>query len=161
MSLHAAGLDHRLYLLSAVLTHAAVGYTLATVFADHPRSGLGGGVLPDLDLLFAPAWSFPFVHRGLTHTPLFAAGIAAALFAAGRRRAAGGAALGIGSHLVVDTLTRSGVPWLYPLSPDGLGVGLSVHSLAPSVAVWALLLAVLSLHRRRARARGGRPNDAT
>lgn len=159
MSFHAAGLDHRLYLLSAVLTHAAVGYTLATVFAEHPLSGVVGGVLPDLDLLFAPGWSFPFVHRGLTHTPLFAAAFVGALFAVGRRRAAGGAALGAASHLVVDTLTKRGVPWLYPLSADGFGVDLSVHSLVPSVAVWALVVALLSLHRRARRRRS--PNDAT
>lgn len=151
MSIHGAGLDHRMYVLLAVLTHAAVGFTLAAVLTDnHPVAGVVGAVLPDVDLLFAPAWEFPFVHRGLTHTPLFGALVVAGVLVAGPLRWAGpGAALGYLSHLLVDTLTASGVVWLYPLSTASYAVDASVHSVERGAVVWMLLVVVLLFERYR------------
>lgn len=153
VSVHAAGFDHRVYVFFAVLTHAAVGYTLVSVLTDdHPAVGVVGGVLPDVDLLFAPSWTFPFVHRGVTHTLLFVGVVAGAALASDAARwAARGAALGLVSHLVVDTFTRSGVRWLYPLSRDAVAVDASIHSPGPSVLLWSLLLSALLFRRRRAR----------
>lgn len=177
MSIHGAGLDHRLYVLFAVLTHAAIGYAIVAWTTDGPpAAGLAGAVLPDVDLLFAPEWSFPLVHRGLTHTPLFGLAVVGAVAATAtlrERRVAerwsewrtaaptpgqlgGAVALGDGSHLVVDSLTASGVPWLYPASPNGYGVDLAVHAVEHGVAIWAVLLGLL-LVRRWARSGGRTP----
>lgn len=68
-------------------------------------------------------------HRCLTHTPVFAAVLAAAvswgLAATDARPAAVlvGAALGTGclAHLFGDSLTNSGVPWLWPLRSRSTG----------------------------------------
>lgn len=155
MSIHGAGLDHRLYVLFAVLTHAALGYALVSVTTGRaPLAGLAAAVLPDADLLFAPEWTFPFVHRGLTHTPLFGGTVVVAVVVwASRgseswsltrsrlrsRRLGAAVVLGYGSHLVVDSLTASGVPWLYPLSSVGYGVDLSVHAVEHGLVIWAVL----------------------
>lgn len=151
MSVHAAGLDHRLYVLLAVLTHAAVGYALAVVLTDgHPAAGVVGAVLHDVDLLFAPAWQYPFVHRGLTHAPLFGGFVVGVVLAVAPLRWAGpGVALGYLSHLVVDTLTPSGVPWLFPLSETGYAVDASVHAVERQPVVWLSVLAVLLIDRYR------------
>lgn len=162
MSIHGAGLDHRAYVLFAVLTHAAIGYTLVSIATDSaPLAGVAGAVVPDIDLLFAPGWPFPFVHRGLTHTPLFAVVVVGAVVAwerygsepTGRspfegHRIGAAVTLGYGSHLVVDSLTASGVPWLYPLSTAGYGVVASIHAVEHGLVIWSVLGTVLLLHRR-------------
>ena len=161
VSVHGAGLGHRAYVLFAVLTHAAIGYALVSVATDRsPRAGVAGAVLPDVDLLFAPGWAFPFVHRGLTHTPLFGAVVAGLAWGYQRvgprtsslRRGWGpgvAVALGYGSHLVVDSFTARGVPWLYPLSSAGYGVDLRIHAVEHGLAIWGVLGAVWLVRRRR------------
>ncbi|MGM0591289.1 MAG: metal-dependent hydrolase [Halobacteriota archaeon] len=151
MSVHAASLDHRLYVLLAVFTHGAIGFTLASVLTDdHPAAGVVGAVLPDVDLLFAPAWQFPLVHRGVTHTLLFGGFVVGVSLAVPPlRRVAPGVALGYLSHLVVDTLTSSGVMWLYPLLNTSYAVDASIHAVERTVAIWTALLAVLLFDRRR------------
>lgn len=156
MSIHCADLDHRTYVVFAVLTHAAVGYVIVSASTGRsPLTGAGAAVLPDMDLLFAPDWAFPFVHRGLTHSPLFGVGVVVAVGLWERRRASsyrGGrtvaATLGFGSHLALDSLTASGVPWLYPLSTTGYGVELAIHAPAHAAVVWACLGAIWLRWRR-------------
>lgn len=163
VSVHAAPLDHRAYVLFAVLTHALVGYTLAAVVGRAPTGAVVGAVVPDVDLLFAPAWSFPFVHRGLTHTPVFATAVVGAVVAWRRqsvvtlpsdrvgRLSAVAVGLGYGSHLVLDSLTASGVPWLYPVSTTGYGVDAGIHGIEYGVAIWVVAVAVLLVRRRTGR----------
>lgn len=163
MSIHAAGLDHRLYVLLAVVTHAAIGFTLAAVLTKHrPAAGVVGAVLPDVDLLFDPAWGFPLVHRGLTHTPLFGGFVVGVVVAAPAvRRAGPGVAVGYLSHLLVDTFTQSGVAWLYPITETNYAVDASVHAVERAPVVWALLLGTLAVHRTRRRtARSRQPPEA-
>lgn len=159
VSVHAAPLDHRAYVLFAVLTHAVVGYTLAAVVGRARVGGAVGAVVPDVDLLFVPGWSFPFVHRGLTHTPLFAALLVGVLVWARRQttiptladrfRAISPSmvALGYGSHLVLDSFTASGVPWLYPLSTAGYGVDVAIHAVEHGAAIWLVAGTILLIRR--------------
>ena len=145
-------LDHLAYLLFAVTTHAALGYALVAGFTDRPRrAGVVGAVLPDVDLLFPLAWSFPLNHRGLTHTLAFAA-VVTALFAAARRPrwSAGAAALGLASHLLVDSFTTSGVAWLYPLTTERVAVAASIHSGWGAVLLWGFVALVAADGRRSA-----------
>lgn len=114
---------------AALLVYAPVGFVLLLV--DPSLAVLGGlgsvalARLPDYDL------RVPFVdHRGVTHTLLFLGAVAAVLGAAGHLLADGfgtdqpqTASLGVvvagvavGSHLLADALTPSGVPLLWPLS---------------------------------------------
>jgi inner membrane protein len=157
VSIHGAGLDHRLYVLVAVVTHALVGYTLVSVFRTAPPlAGLVGGVLPDVDLLFAPDWSFPLVHRGLTHTPVCGAVVVGAVWLgaswrsdrqssrrSGLRGTATALALGYGSHLVLDSLTVSGVPWLYPVAAVQYGVDAGIHGPGATLLLWLCCAFVL------------------
>lgn len=81
------------------------------------RLGAAAAVSPDLDLAFRHGGPYPFVHRGLVHTPLVLAGLAVAVTVdTGSRRARAVVGVAGGAHLLVDSLTATGVPWLYPLS---------------------------------------------
>lgn len=164
VSIHGAGLDHRLYVLAAVLTHALVGYTLVSLWGTSSAlAGLVGAILPDIDLLFAPAWSFPLVHRGLTHTPLCGAVVVGAVWLGTSwtfdqrsspilvgRGLPTSMSLGYGSHLVLDSFTVSGVSWLYPLSTVRLGVDAEIHGFEASLLLW-LCCTVILVRRRRFR----------
>jgi inner membrane protein len=86
----------------------------------------GAAILPDIDLVL-PAIGVPdsltLGHRGATHSLIFAliiaAGITLVLAAAQLpvRRIAIAATAAIGSHALLDTLTRGpGVAWLWPFS---------------------------------------------
>jgi inner membrane protein len=150
MSIHGASLEHRVYVLRAVFTHAVIGFTLAYGYSRSVGwAGVLGAVVPDIDLLFSPAWQSPFVHRGLTHTPFLGGVVVAALLVTGRRRVALGVAIGFLSHLVLDSLTKSGVMWLYPLSVHHFAFDISVHSLGPTLVIWTVVLAVVAVRWRR------------
>lgn len=153
-SMHAADLDHRLYLLAAVATHAAVGYALAEALAGgRPLAGALGGVLPDVDLLFSPAWEYPFVHRGATHTLAFVMLVVAATAALDRDARTSSSAVavsaGLVSHLALDSLSPAGIAWLYPLADARVALGAPVHALPVDVALVVVAIAVVLAVRRR------------
>lgn len=150
VSLSGPSLDHLAYLTFAVATHAAVGHALVSAFTERaPRAGAVGAVLPDVDLLFPLAWAFPFAHRGLTHTLAFAAAVAAAVaLARVPRWSARAAAVGLSSHLLVDSFTKSGVAWLYPLATDRIAVAASVHSGWGAALLWGVVAVALLVGRR-------------
>lgn len=130
---------HALYLLVAIATHCVLGYALArAAVGTAGAAGMAGALAPDVDLLTGPQWPAPFVHRGLTHTPLFAVVLVGAAYLLAGRRAAAAVGLGVTSHLVVDSLTASGIMWLYPLSDHSFGLAAGVHGPAPTLALWAL-----------------------
>ena len=135
---------------AALLLYAPVGFLLLSV---DPALAVLGGVgtvalarLPDYDL------RVPFVrHRGVTHTLAFLAVVAAALgwvghlfageFGTSPTRTAGlgvvVAVVAVGSHLLADALTPSGVPLLWPLSRRRFSV--SVATATSPVANYGLL----------------------
>lgn len=138
--------DHYVFLASAIATHAVVGYALVRVFTSAPPAlGIFAGVAPDVDLLFAPTWEFPLVHRGLTHTPLLlgvALGGLLLLDVYGNTvlpdDAVVGAGIAVLSHLVIDSFTNAGIMWLYPLSVRHFAYDLSIHSFAGTLLLWGV-----------------------
>lgn len=141
---------HALFLAVAVLTHSAVGYAVTRVTGNPAAAGLQGGVLPDVDLLFGARLSFPFVHRGLLHTPLFVVLAAAVAYLRTRERETATAVLLGGlSHLVVDSFTAAGVIWLYPLDTRSFGVGWGVHDPLQTVLLWSGAVVAVAAARRR------------
>lgn len=48
----------------------------------------------------------------------------------------------------MDPLTRSGVPWLYPLSTAGEGVDITIHPVQHGLVVWVLAGTTLLVRRR-------------
>ncbi|WP_436348794.1 metal-dependent hydrolase [Natronorubrum sp. FCH18a] len=133
-----------LFLAGAFITHAFVGYSLAKGFTDaDPRLGIGFGLLPDGDFYFPAAWEWPFVHRGLTHTPLFALTIVVATYAVCRDRTITLAVgMAIGSHLVIDSLSPAGIDWLFPLETTW-SPGIAVHGLVATVVLWTVSIGIL------------------
>lgn len=132
-------LGHALSLLPAVLTHAAVGFALAYALTDAPPwVGAAAGVAPDADLyLGPPVGPFPWVHRGLVHTPAFLACVVAVALLVSRDRDVA-AAVGVAwlSHLVVDSLTNTGIAWLYPLSSTFFAFDLNAHAPVQTLLLW-------------------------
>ncbi|WP_408960130.1 metal-dependent hydrolase [Natrinema sp. 74] len=133
-----------LFLTGAFATHAVVGYALVSGFTDaDPRLGLAFGLLPDADFLFPGALDWPFVHRGITHTPLFALAVVAGIYAAARDRdLAAAVSLAIGSHLAIDSLSPKGIDWLFP-ERTGWSPGLAVHSPEATALLWTAAIAIL------------------
>lgn len=133
------------FLAGAFATHAVVGYALVRGFTDaDPRVGLVLGIAPDADFLFPAAWGWPLVHRGITHTPLFALAIVAGAYAIARDRTLGLAAgVGLGSHLAIDSLSPTGIDWFYPLEASA-SPGLPVHGPIATALLWTVAIATLA-----------------
>lgn len=133
-----------LFLARALTTHAVVGYALVRAFTSaDPRIGLVLGVFPDVDLQFPAGWDWPLVHRGITHTPLFALLIVAGVYAVYRDRAVAYAVgLAISSHLLIDSLSPMGIDWLFPLKTTA-SPGLAVHGPAATVLLWGVSIGIL------------------
>lgn len=151
---------HAVFLAVAIGTHALVGYTLGAVLLDAPRTGLLGGLAPDVDFLFPAALTWPLVHRGLTHSllALVCLSILAAAWArqrplVGRRerrsaanldwRVAAALCVGYLSHLVIDATSPLGVPLAYPLASTRASVPLGGHSPTATAALWTGCLVLL------------------
>jgi inner membrane protein len=113
--------------MATLLTHALVGASLATLAPPGPYRGrfalalAAAAMAPDLDVVafrFGLPYGHPLGHRGLSHSLLFAAGLAAAAMpllsplAQGhpQRRAALSALLfaATASHGVLDAMTDAG-----------------------------------------------------
>lgn len=95
--------------------HMVFGLALAYLLRFPVVWAMIGAVLPDVDILFEAA--YPFVHRGIMHTPLAIGFFMVVLFLA-TARSAPAFALGLGmlTHLYLDTFTYSGIMWGYPLT---------------------------------------------
>lgn len=100
-----------------VIGTAAIGSLLPDI--DHPGSLLSSSTRLSRHISNSIAAVTP--HRGLTHTPIFACMIIAALYYFLQSRIIYsdpiciGLAVGILSHLVLDTLTERGVMWFWPI----------------------------------------------
>ncbi len=139
---------------------AAVGSLLPDL--DHPRAALANYRVVGIPIL-KPAGlvaSAVLSHRGASHSLVFWALLTAlgAYFASplGLAPLVWAASLGYGLHLVADTLTKAGVPWLWPLWPHPLGFpparSLRIHTgglvehLLVACAVVGAIAAALSSH---------------
>lgn len=133
-----------LFLAGAFATHAIVGYALVRGFTDiDPRTGAILGVFPDVDFCFPAEWSWPLVHRGITHTPLFALAVVAGTYAVRRDQAVERAVgLAIGSHLVIDSLSPKGINWLFPFKATA-SPGLPVHGPVATLLFWLVSIGLI------------------
>ena len=91
-------------------THVAVGLAtyVATTKSFHPAElavVAATSTLPDID--------FHFGHRGVTHS-LFALVLLAYIVKTTYPALLIPVLIGYGSHLILDTLTPMGIPWLWP-----------------------------------------------
>jgi inner membrane protein len=74
-----------------------------------------GGVIPDIDHVMD--YGFPFSHRGLVHTLAFMTLSMILVYLISRRMGLSlGFGLGFLSHLFLDSITPTGIAWLYPLT---------------------------------------------
>ncbi|WP_332897281.1 MULTISPECIES: metal-dependent hydrolase [unclassified Haladaptatus] len=139
-------LDHALYLIFAIATHGLVGYVLVrTLTTAPPAVGIQFAIVPDIDLFFYHVWSFPLVHRGLLHTPVFLGLLSGVLLLVGTpRRIVLALGIAFGSHLVIDSFTNAGILWLYPLTTEHYAYDINIHSFAGNLSFWTLSFVVLA-----------------
>ncbi len=96
------------------LTHIIFAFFLAYILRLPLVMTMIGSVLPDLDLTFN--FTFPFVHRGILHTPLALITLSILFYLITKNRDSTlSFSLGYLTHLFLDTLTPIGIMWLYPL----------------------------------------------
>lgn len=133
-----------LFLTQAFATHAIVGYALVWGFTEtDPRLGAIMGVFPDVDFCFPLEWGWPFVHRGITHTPLFALAIVLGVYTIRQERPVERAVgLAIGSHLMIDSLSPKGIDWLFPLK-TAVSPNLPVHGPIATILFWTVAIGIL------------------
>ena len=104
-------------------THMLVALALAYIFKLPKLPAFLAALALDLDIVLnLTGLGFPFVHRGIIHTPLFLIALTAVWYYYGRRSKSAEAAntglsVGIGglSHVALDFVTIPGVPLLFPL----------------------------------------------
>jgi inner membrane protein len=132
------------------LTHACFGLALAVLLRVPVVTAVLASLLPDLDAMFE--FGFPFVHRGVLHSPsagLFLAGIVFLL--SGRQATAGGFLAGFFSHLFLDTFTPSGIMWLFPWDGYFSLMMATASSLSANVALMLVSLGFFLGWRNRTR----------
>lgn len=137
---------HAGLLVAAITAHVLVGYALGAVLVNRPWAGVAGAVVADLDLLVPRSLGFPLSHRSLTHAPLVAVVVVAAVVAVHRRT---GTAFGVGyaSQLLIDFSTEQGIPLFYPISETFVSVPLSAHSPGATVLLSGASLALVAYDR--------------
>ncbi len=138
---------------------AAVGALLPDI--DHPRAALANYRVIGIPILKPAAYvaSAVLSHRGASHSLVFWALLTAlgVYFTAplGLAPLVWAASIGYGLHLVADTLTKAGVPWLWPIWQQPLGFppfrslrfhtgGLIEHLLVACAVVGAIAAALSS-----------------
>lgn len=134
-----------LFLALAFTTHGIVGYALVARFTDaDPKLGFVLALVPDVDFLFPVTWGVPFVHRGITHTLVFASTVVAvAYLSRSRREVTLASGLALGSHLLIDSLSPMGVPLLFPLEIV-VSADLPIHGPAGTVVLWTVAIGLLA-----------------
>ena len=101
-----------------IQTHFFFALALGYILKFPVKTTAAAGVIADIDTVFyGNGFGFPFVHRGILHTPIILGIMLIIIYFATRRPdICAGFGAGFLSHLFIDTLTPTGVMWLYPLS---------------------------------------------
>lgn len=94
-------------------THLLFALALSTIFGSSIIMISIGSVLPDIDLILQ---NFGFVHRFSSfHTPLLLSLFSIVIFIFTNLNNSISFSIGWLSHLLLDTTTKIGVHWLFPL----------------------------------------------
>lgn len=134
------------------IVHAIFAYALSYFSGAYAFFAIAGAILPDIDTLFT---QYPEIHRTILHTPVAGLVSAMALYYLVRnKKIAASFFMGWISHLLLDTLTVTGVMWKYPFSNEYFttatfrSVDIVPNFAIISLSVFAIALAVLFSKRR-------------
>ena len=118
--------------------HLFFALALAYILKLPVKTAALAGVIPDLDTAFyALGLPFPFMHRGILHTPIILGVILIGIYLATKRPdICAGFGVGFLSHLFIDTLNPTGIMWLYPV-PTFFTLDLATYSNA--IANWGIV----------------------
>lgn len=103
------------------------------------------GVIPDLD--FVLDGDFPFMHRGIVHTPVFMLSCMAIIYIATRDTPLmAGFGVGFLAHLLTDVITPTGILFFYPW-PYFVTYSLAYYdSIAANLGIILLSLATILVY---------------
>lgn len=138
----------------ASLLHAVTGFLFVQTFTPYnPKYGFLGGLIPDFDVVFlALDTSFPFVHRGITHTPFFLLLMVAALWLFRVRESViHGFAIGVALHLLFDTVSGWGVMWFWPIQTTRAYIPLHLNASRNLLLIEAITIVAIALVRPKRR----------
>jgi len=95
------------------LAHAIFAFALVFILRLPVIMGIIGALLPDLDITFD--FIFPFVHRGVLHTPVALLVFSVLFYLITKNKGSTiSFSLGYLTHLFLDTFTPAGIMWFYP-----------------------------------------------
>ncbi len=106
------------------------------------------GIIPDLD--FVLDYGFPFMHRGIIHTPLLMLTAMLAIYAVTKNKPLI-AAFGVGflGHLLTDIITPTGVMFFYPW-PYFMSFNLAFYdSVFANLGIIAMSLSAILLYNSK------------
>jgi len=129
-------------------THMFVALALAYIFRLPKLPAFLAALAVDLDIVFnILGLGFPFVHRGIIHTPLFLVALTA-IWYYGRNRSKTGLSFGVGglSHVMLDFVTNRGVPLLFPLAAFLVVPMVDYANLVANSGITLLSIAVVLLY---------------
>lgn len=134
------------------IVHAIFAYALSYFSGAYAFFAVIGSILPDLDVMFT---RYPEIHRTFFHTPVAGFAITIVLFYLIRnRKVAASFLMGWFSHLLLDTLTITGVMWKYPFSEQYFSTGMfrSIDLISNlsivSLSIFSIIIAVLFSRKR-------------
>ncbi len=126
-------------------THLMFALALAYIFKLPRVPAAIGGLIPDLDIVLQ--YGFPFMHRGIVHTPFFLVVCVVFLYLIVESPVTFAFGTGFLSHLLMDIITPSGIPMLYPL-PVYYTLNLAAYNnIFANLGIIAFSLAAIMLYR--------------
>ncbi len=132
-------------------THMFFSLALAYIFRLPKAMAFLAGLLIDLDIIFnILGLGFPFIHRGIVHTPLFILAVTGIWYYS-RKKSKNAIAFGVGglSHLFLDLITDQGIMLLYPFAGYFVFYLASYANLFANAGIVLLSLAVILIYQYR------------
>ena len=143
-------------------THMLFGLALAYILRLPRLPALLAGLALDLDVIFnALGLGFPFIHRGIIHTPVVVLAVTAVWYY-GRNRSRNALSAGVGglSHLLLDFFTNQGIMALYPFAAFFALPMVDYANVSANTGIILLSAAFVLLYRYRPKMFGEKVKDS-
>lgn len=129
-------------------THMLVALALAYIFKLPKLPAFLAALALDLDIILnLTGWGFPFIHRGIIHTPLFIIALTLIWYYK-RDKSKNAVSVGVGglSHIMLDLVTNQGIPLLFPLAAYIAIPVVGYANIVANAGIMALSLAIIQMH---------------
>jgi membrane-bound metal-dependent hydrolase YbcI (DUF457 family) len=133
-------------------THMLVALALAHIFKLPKLPAFLAALALDLDVILAlTGLGFPFVHRGIIHTPLFIIALTVIWYYYGKKSGKNpktGLSVGLGgiSHIGLDLFTAGGVPLLFPIAAYIVIPAVNYANIVANAGIMVVSLLIIQLY---------------